>query len=196
MFPNSSNSVTLSLIRREHLSIAHLQPKSMGRSIIYFKLWASASSGLAPGAILQVLSRGAGPVGYYFKVLKGVLLIGRFVPGRSVPGSRFWVLVSGISFLGSYFWDLISGFSFLGSRFWVLVSGPRFWAFCSWILVLGSSFWAVCCWVFRSWILIPGVRVLGVMLIGSPRRQLQVLGALGALGEAPLSQPPDALDLL
>ena len=80
----------------------------MGRSIIYFKLWASASSGLAPGAILQVLSRGAGPVGYYFKVLKGVLLIGRFVPGRSVPGS---------SFLGSRFWDLVSGILFLGSRF-------------------------------------------------------------------------------
>jgi hypothetical protein len=126
MFPNSSNSVTLSLIRREHLSIAHLQPKSMGRSIIYFKLWASASSGLAPGAILQVLSRGAGPVGYYFKVLKGVLFLDVLF-----LDPRFWVLVSGFSFLGSRFWVLVSRFLFLSSRFWVLISrftflGSRF----------------------------------------------------------------------
>jgi hypothetical protein len=57
--------------------------------------------------VLQGMSRGAGPVGYYPKVLKGVLLTGRFV-------SRFWILVP-------------------GSSFWVFYC----WPFCSWVLVPG-----------------------------------------------------------
>ena len=73
----------------------------------------------ATGAILQ----GAGPVGYYLKVLKGVVtessflgvsrafVTGRFVPGRFIPG---------ISFLNPRIWAFpgcfVSGLSFLDSR--------------------------------------------------------------------------------
>ena len=39
-------------------------------------------------ATLQAMLRGAGPVGYCLKVLKGILLAGRFVP-------RHWFLVPG-----------------------------------------------------------------------------------------------------
>jgi len=58
--------------------------------------------------VLQGMLRGAGPVGYYRKVLKGVLLTGRFI-------SRFWIPVP-------------------GSSFWVFYG----WAFCSWVLVPGA----------------------------------------------------------
>ena len=55
------------------------------------------SSGRA-GAVgmLQAMLQGAGPVGYCPKVLKDILLSGRFVPGVLVPG----VLVPGIRGLG------------------------------------------------------------------------------------------------
>jgi hypothetical protein len=71
------------------------------------ELGASTSFGRADAvrmlqAVLQVMLQGAGPVGYYLKVLKGVvsagyytcrafcyrvLVPGRFIPGRFVSGS-------------------------------------------------------------------------------------------------------------
>jgi hypothetical protein len=69
------------------------------------QLEASTNSGRAGAvgmlqAILQVILQGAGPVGYCPKVLKGVLLIGRFVPrycayclgGVLFLDPRSWVL--------------------------------------------------------------------------------------------------------
>ena len=42
--------------------------------------------------ILQVILQGAEPVDYYPKVLKGVLHIGRFVPGSSFLVFASWAL--------------------------------------------------------------------------------------------------------
>jgi hypothetical protein len=75
-------------------------------------------------AILQVMLQGAGPVGYYLRVVKGVVSAGCCACG----------------------------------------------AFCCWILVPGSSFlnavlarrFAPCSWTFYFWILVPGIRALGV----------------------------------
>jgi hypothetical protein len=75
---------------------------------------------LGPGgmlqAILQVMLRGAGLVGFYSKVLEGVLLTGRFVP-------RSWILVTGGLFLSVLFLDIF----FLDFRSWTFYS----WAFSS-----------------------------------------------------------------
>jgi hypothetical protein len=57
-------------------------------------------------AILQVILQGAGPIGYRPKVLKGVLLIGHFIPGSSFLSV---ILATYCAFCS--------------------------WAFCSWILV-------------------------------------------------------------
>jgi hypothetical protein len=104
------------------------------------QLAASTSSGSASAvgilqAILQAMLQGAGPVGYCLKVLKGIisagccarylvgvlfldprswilwlLLCGRFVPGRFIPGSSFLDIILAAC-----------------------------WAFCSWILVTAGT---------------------------------------------------------
>jgi len=51
-------------------------------------------------AILQVMLQGAGLVDYYSKVLKGVLLTGRYVP-------RSRILVPGPLFLSVLFLDIL-----------------------------------------------------------------------------------------
>jgi hypothetical protein len=51
--------------------------------------------------MLQGILEGEGPVGHYLKVLKGVLLIERFVAGSSFLAPRFWAYVPGRFVLGS-----------------------------------------------------------------------------------------------
>ena len=62
----------------------------------------------APGALLQAMLQGIlegeGPVGHYLKVLKGVLLIERFVAGSSFLAPRFGRLFLGVLFLDPRFW--------------------------------------------------------------------------------------------
>jgi hypothetical protein len=65
--------------------------------------------------------QGTGPIGYYLKVLKGVLLTGRFVTISSFLGLRFWVLLLGVLFLNPRSWILILEPSLLG----VLFRDPR-----------------------------------------------------------------------
>jgi hypothetical protein len=63
--------------------------------------------------MLQVMLQGAGPMGYYFKVLKGAESVGRF----AYKPFCYWVLVPGSSFLSVLFLGvLFSGILFLGPR--------------------------------------------------------------------------------
>jgi hypothetical protein len=93
--------------------------------------------------MLQGILQGAGLVGYWLKVLKGGLLVGRFALGSSfrspcfwvfcfwVLGPRFWVFALGSSFLDPCFGSSFSGVLFLD----ILFLGHRSWRF---VLVLGA----------------------------------------------------------
>jgi hypothetical protein len=76
--------------------------------------------------MLQGILQGAGPIGYCYKVLTGVLALvfGRFVPGYFVLGSSFLDPHFGRFVVGHF----IAGSSFLGVS-WVFYSS--FLAFCS-----------------------------------------------------------------
>jgi hypothetical protein len=90
---------------------------------------------------------GSGPVGYYLKVLKGVLLTGRFVIESSFLEPRFWAFCSWILVFGSSFLDPHFG-RFLG----VLILVPRRFS---------GRFILYPCFGSRSWIVVHGVLVTG-----------------------------------
>jgi hypothetical protein len=70
-----------------NLSWTQNEEEKQPQDTIKAKLAASTSFGSAGAvgilqAILQAIPQGLGPRGYCLKVLKGVLLTGRFIPGR------------------------------------------------------------------------------------------------------------------
>ena len=86
------------------------------RGAVSAELGASTSFGRAGAvgmlqAILQVMLQGAGPVGYYLKVLKGAVSAGYY----TYRAFFYWVLVLGSSFLDVLFLGvLFLGVLFLG----------------------------------------------------------------------------------
>jgi hypothetical protein len=85
--------------------------------------------------MLQVMLQESGPMGFYFKVLKGVESVGRFAyKPFCYWGPRSWILVfERFVPWGSVLGCFVFGSSFLNSRFWaflflsVLFLDPLFW---------------------------------------------------------------------